>query len=110
MIIGIPKETERLEHRVGLTPFAVRRLCQQGHAVLVEKEAGAAGHFADRDFTGAGAEVVYTPEEVYKRADLHCPECDAVVCICPPQCHPQENRHLSRCECSCRAAPPPFMA
>src|SRR5512139_2404696 len=72
MIIGIPKETERLEHRVGLTPFAVRRLSQQGHTALVEKEAGAAGHFTDRDYTGAGAEVVYTAEEVYKRADLVC--------------------------------------
>lgn len=72
MIIGIPKETERLEHRVGLTPFAVRRLCQQGHTALVENEAGAAGHFTDRDFSGAGAEIVYTPEEVYKRADLVC--------------------------------------
>ncbi len=46
----------------------------------------------------------------YKRADLHCPECDAVVCICPSQCHPQQNRHLSGCECSCRPAPLPFMA
>ena len=72
MIIGIPKETERLEHRVGLTPFAARRLSQQGHTALVEKEAGAAGHFTDRDFTGAGAEIVYTAEEVYKRADLVC--------------------------------------
>lgn len=45
----------------------------------------------------------------YKRADLHCPDCDAVVCICPAECHPQANRHLSRCECSCRPAPPPFM-
>jgi len=72
MIIGIPKETERLEHRVGLTPFAVRRLCQQGHTALVEKEAGAAGHFSDRDFTGAGGEIVYTAEEVYKRVDLVC--------------------------------------
>lgn len=46
----------------------------------------------------------------YKRADLHCPECDAAACMCPPQCHPEKNRHLSGCECSCRPAPPPFMA
>jgi alanine dehydrogenase len=72
MIIGVPRESERFEHRVGLTPFAVKRLCQQGHTILVEKEAGAAAHFTDRDFTNAGAEIVYTPEEAYKRADLVC--------------------------------------
>lgn len=72
MIIGVPRETERLEHRVGLTPAAVMRLCQQGHAVVVEREAGAAGHFTDRDFAAAGAEIVYSAEEAYKRADLVC--------------------------------------
>lgn len=72
MIIGVPKETERLEHRVGLTPFSVKRLVRQGHTVVVEKEAGAAAHFADRDFANAGAEIVYRPEEVYMRADIVC--------------------------------------
>lgn len=72
MVIGVPKETGRLEHRVGLTPFAVRRLCQQGHAVVVETRAGAAAHFTDEDFTAAGAVIVYTSEEAYTRADLVC--------------------------------------
>ncbi len=45
----------------------------------------------------------------YRRANLHCQECDPVACICPRQCHPQEDRHVSRCECSCRPAPPPLM-
>lgn len=72
MIIGIPRETERLEHRVGLTPFAAGRLVRLGHAVLVEGGAGAEAHFGDRDFTAAGAEIAYSAEEIYKRSDLVC--------------------------------------
>jgi alanine dehydrogenase len=72
MIIGVPREAERLEHRVGLTPFAASRLSQLGHQVLVERDAGRAAHFADRDFAVAGAEIVYSAEEVYKRSDLLC--------------------------------------
>ena len=28
MVVGVPRETHRHEHRVGLTPFAVARLVQ----------------------------------------------------------------------------------
>ncbi len=72
MIIGVPRETHRLDHRVGLTPFAVARLTEEGHTVLVQKDAGSAAHFKDTDFTAVGAKVVYGPEEVYHRADLVC--------------------------------------
>lgn len=72
MIIGVPKETHRHEHRVGLTPFGVRRLTQQGHTVVVETGAGEAGHFTDRNFQEAGAQIVYSPEEAYKRGDIVC--------------------------------------
>jgi alanine dehydrogenase len=72
VIIGIPREAERLEHRVGLTPFAVARLVRHKQTVLVERDAGAAAQFTDRDFTASGAEVVYSPEEIYKRADVVC--------------------------------------
>lgn len=72
MIIGIPRETERLEHRVGMTPFSVSRLVRAGHSAIVERDAGAEAHFSDRDYIEAGAEIVYSAEEVYKRADLVC--------------------------------------
>jgi alanine dehydrogenase len=72
VIIGIPRECERLEHRVGLTPFSVSRLTRQGHAVIVERDAGAAAHFDDPDFAAVGAEIAYSAEEVYKRSDLVC--------------------------------------
>ena len=72
MLIGVPREIHRHEHRVGMTPFAVARLTREGHSVLVEKKAGEAAHFDDKDFESAGAQIVYNPEEVYHRADLVC--------------------------------------
>jgi alanine dehydrogenase len=72
MIIGVPREIHRLEHRVGLTPFAVSQLTAEGHTVYVEKEAGVEAHFTDRDFEESGAQIVYGPEEPYHRSDLVC--------------------------------------
>lgn len=72
MNIGVPKEIHRHEHRVGLTPFAVSRLVSEGHRVYVEARAGEAAHFTDLHYREAGAEIVYSSEEAYKRADLVC--------------------------------------
>jgi alanine dehydrogenase len=72
MIIGVPRETGRDEHRVGLSPFAVSRLTQLGHAVVIEKDAGNGAHFYDRDYQRAGAQTVYSLEEVYRRSDVVC--------------------------------------
>jgi len=72
MILGVPKETQRHEHRVGLTPSAAGQLVRAGHTVVVEKEAGHDAHFKDRDYEQAGAQIVYTREETYRRADLVC--------------------------------------
>ena len=72
MIIGVPREVHRHEHRVGLTPFAVSRLVQHGHTVCVETGAGEEAHFHDRDYEKSGAQIVYTSEEAYRRADLVC--------------------------------------
>ncbi len=72
MIIGVPRETHRHEHRVGLVPLAVARLVQQGHTVLIEKDAGQGAHFSDHDFQKAGAQIVHSSEEAYKRPDLIC--------------------------------------
>lgn len=72
MILGVPRETQRHEHRVGLTPSATVRLVRSGHAVVVEKDAGHDAHFEDRDYERAGARIVYSREEAYRRADLVC--------------------------------------
>jgi alanine dehydrogenase len=72
MVIGIPRETHRTEHRVGLNPFAVSKLTRDGHAVFVESRAGEDAHFSDEDYRKAGACIAYAPEEPYRRADLLC--------------------------------------
>ena len=72
MVIGVPRETRHHEHRVGLTPFGVRRLTREGHTVFFEKDAGNAAHFSDLEFEQTGGQIVYAPDEVYRRADLVC--------------------------------------
>lgn len=70
MNIGIPKERRPFEFRVGLPPAGVEILIQHGHQVYVEHEAGLGGGFDDHEFEAAGARIVYSPEEVFVRADL----------------------------------------
>ena len=72
MRIGIPRETSRHEHRVGLTPFGVSRLVNLGHEVYIERGAGKDCHFTDEDYEEAGAHVVYSTDEAYQRAELVC--------------------------------------
>lgn len=72
MWIGVPKETRRHEHRVGLSPSAVARLAERGHDIVIEQGAGAGAHFPDAAYEAAGARIVYRPEEVFGRAELVC--------------------------------------
>ena len=55
MRIGVPKETKVHEYRVGLTPTAVAELTRDGHAVVVEENAGASIGFSNSDYVAAGA-------------------------------------------------------
>jgi alanine dehydrogenase len=70
MIIGVPKELKKDEYRVALLPVGAELLNRDGHAVLVEKDAGSASGFDDRRYSDAGAKIVETADEVYERADL----------------------------------------
>jgi alanine dehydrogenase len=70
MNIGIPKEQRPFEFRVGLPPSGVAILKQSGHAIFVEHDAGVGAGFSDEAYQRAGARIVYSPEEVFGRADL----------------------------------------
>ena len=70
MNIGVPKERRPFEYRVGLTPSAVQVLSEQGHTCYVEHNAGLGAGFSDQDFERAGGRIVYSPHEVFGRADL----------------------------------------
>src|SRR5215510_2090439 len=66
MMIGIPKEIAFQENRVALTPDAVSVLVSNGHNVVIEHNAGDASHFRDKDYSEAGAKIVYDRAEIYK--------------------------------------------
>lgn len=70
MVIGIPKERKIQEYRVALTPQAVRVLVERGHRVYIEKEAGAGSGMPDSEYKKAGARIVPTEEELFKKSEL----------------------------------------
>lgn len=70
MLIGVPKEIKKQEHRVGLVPSSVKEFVSHGHKVIVETGAGASIGFLDYDYKTAGAEIVPTAADVFKAADM----------------------------------------
>jgi alanine dehydrogenase len=70
MIIGVPKEVKDHETRVGLVPSGVTALREAGHEVLVESHAGEGSSITDREYMQAGAAILVSAAEVWKRADL----------------------------------------
>ena len=65
LTIGLPNETERRENRVCLTPEAVAMMVDMGHTIMVQRGAGEAAHYHDREYADAGAQMLDTCEEVY---------------------------------------------
>ena len=70
MNYGVPKEVRELEKRVGLTPAGVHALVGYGHTVYVEQNAGEGAGFTDENYRTVGAEIVYSAEEAWGRADV----------------------------------------
>lgn len=70
MNFGVPREVRDTEQRVGLTPAGVYALTRGGHRVYVEHDAGAAASFDDKEYREVGAEIVYSTDEVWGRAEL----------------------------------------
>ncbi|MBI4972694.1 MAG: alanine dehydrogenase [Candidatus Omnitrophica bacterium] len=70
MIIGIPKEIKDKEYRVAMTPADVDALAKAGHKVIVEKNAGIGSGISNQEYINAGADMVASANEVFKRADM----------------------------------------
>ena len=70
MRVGVPKEIKVQEHRVGLTPMAVREYTHAGHEVLVQSGAGAGIGADDATYVAAGARIVPTAAEVFSGAEM----------------------------------------
>ena len=64
--IGIPKEIAFQENRIALTPDAVGVLVSNGHSVVVEHNAGEGSHYKDKDYSEAGAKILYSRADVFK--------------------------------------------
>jgi len=74
--IGIPREKTFQEHRVALTPESVHMLVHQGINVQIETGAGNFSHFTDRDYSEAGAEIIYEQNKIF--------EADVILKVTPP--------------------------
>ncbi len=70
MNYGVPKEVRESENRVGLTPAGVHALVGAGHKVFVQGSAGVGAGFSDENYRAVGAEIVYSAEEAFGRADV----------------------------------------
>lgn len=70
MIIGTVKEIKNLEFRVGLTPGGVKEYVSHGHEVYVEKDAGINSGFPDQKYVDAGATILKTADEVWKKVEM----------------------------------------
>jgi len=74
--IGLPKERVFQERRICLTPDDVAVLVANGHQLLIEAGAGDEANFSDKDYSEAGAEIIYDTREVFS--------CPIVLKIEPP--------------------------
>jgi len=70
MIIGVPKEIKNNENRVGLTPAGVSAFAKAGHKVFIQSTAGLGSGFSDEEYKKAGANLLKTIGEVYKKAEM----------------------------------------
>jgi alanine dehydrogenase len=83
--IGLPREISLQENRISLTPDAVAILVNNGHEIWVEAKAGLGSKFSDKEYSDAGAKIVYSPQEVYKA--------DVILKIEPPTLEEIELMH-----------------
>ncbi len=70
MLIGVPKEIKTNENRIALVPAGAEARTSAGHTVLVEQGAGIGSGFPDEAFTGVGARILPTADEVWRQAEM----------------------------------------
>ena len=74
--VGIPKEDQLIESRVPLTPEAVEILTENGHEIILERDAGKASNYPDTDYSERGGLISNNRKEVFN--------CDLLLKITPP--------------------------
>ena len=75
LAIGIPREDHKGENRICLTPQSVEVLVNNGHDVMLERGAGLASNYTDKEYSENGAQIVNDKMEIY--------QCDVVMQVSP---------------------------
>jgi NAD(P) transhydrogenase subunit alpha len=70
MNVGIPKETQDGERRVGGTPDTVAALIEMGFSVVVESGAGVAARFDDTAYEAVGASIAPDADALWASSDI----------------------------------------
>ncbi|HEX7717733.1 MAG TPA: alanine dehydrogenase [Marmoricola sp.] len=70
MRVGVPKEVKNHEYRVAITPVGVHELVAHGHEVFVERGAGVGSSIDDAEYSGAGAKILDSADEVWGNAEM----------------------------------------
>lgn len=70
MIIGVPREIKKNEHRVSMTPPAVDALVSKGHQIIIETRAGVGSGISNEDYTLAGANLAPDAKTVYQKGEM----------------------------------------
>jgi NAD(P) transhydrogenase subunit alpha len=78
LLIAVPKETTPGEHRVGLTPDAIKRLVSDTLSVSIQSGAGERAGYTDEAYRAAGAEVSPDARAALGTADI-------VLKVAPPR-------------------------
>ena len=70
MDIGLLKEIKSSEHRVLLIPDAIEKLVSLGNNLFVESGAGKDSGFEDKEYEGAGAQILPSSEKIFQKVEL----------------------------------------
>jgi len=70
VIIAVPREIVKGEHRVSVTPDTAAKLIKSGFVVIVEKDAGLKASFTNEKYINAGAKIVEDTIALFEQADI----------------------------------------
>ena len=76
LVIGIPRENQKIEKRLAITPETTALLVEAGYRVIVEADAGLTINYSDRYYADSGAQIVGSKTEVF--------QADIILKILPP--------------------------
>jgi len=107
MRVGVPKETNQNENRVALVPPAMGKLKKLGLEVVVEKQAGLASGFTDKEYEEKGARLADKVWDAGIIAAVNLPpfeslqEDTTLICMAEPLQNPEKWEKLAGKNITC---------